>query len=66
MVRNGADVNVTNNKNKDTALVWASLSGHLEIVKYLVQNGADVNGTNDVNNTALIEASLFGHIEVAI
>ena len=33
--------------------MWASLEGHLEIVKYLVKNGADINIKNEDGNTAL-------------
>jgi len=38
------------------ALIIACRLGHLEIVKYLVEHGADVNKTNENNNNALIIA----------
>ena len=38
--------------------MFAARNGHIEIVKYLIENGADAN-------TALIEAAREGHIEIA-
>ena len=42
----------------------ASEKGHLEMVKYLVENGAEVNVTDELNRTALILASANGHLEI--
>lgn len=39
-----------------TALINASHNGHLEIVKYLVVNGADVSIKNNNDETALDKA----------
>ena len=50
-------------KNK-TALLLASEKGDYEIVKYLVENGADVNATDKQNRTALHFASQNGHYEI--
>jgi ankyrin repeat protein len=35
-----------------------------DLVKFFVENGADVNQQNDYGNTALILASMWGHTEV--
>ncbi|KAF8670409.1 hypothetical protein HU200_050714 [Digitaria exilis] len=45
-------------------LHMASANGHLAVVEYLIQNGANVNATNLEKNTALHWACLNGHIEV--
>jgi ankyrin repeat protein len=37
--------------------MFASYNGHFEIVKYLVENGADVNKRGGYNETALTRAS---------
>ncbi len=62
----GADIN-----SKDifswNALMWACQEGHIYIVKYLIDNGSDVNYMEEFNGwTALIAASFKGHIEAVI
>ncbi len=47
-----------------TALMHVSLNGYKEIVKLLLENGADVNKTNNIAQTALILASSWGDIEI--
>ena len=39
--------------------------GHLEMVKYLLDAGADQEHKTDEMHTALMEASMDGHVEVA-
>ena len=50
-------VNVLNEE-----LLWASENGYLEVVKLLIENGADVSAKD---NYALRWASRYGHLEVA-
>ena len=52
------------NSRKETALLYASQWGHLEMVKYLVGNGADVNAKDKNDKTALILASENGHFDL--
>ena len=63
--RNDKDID---EKDKDgveyTALMWASAKGHLEIVKALLDAGAEVN-TSLEGRTALDWATLRGHDDVA-
>ena len=47
-----------------TALMEASDKGHVEVVKFLVESGADVNIQNNKGTTALTSASLNDQIEV--
>ena len=58
----------TNNINFDsygTALINEVRSGNLEIVQYLVENGANINAKDDdKGRTALMFASRDGHLEV--
>ena len=42
----------------------AALNGQLDIVKVLVENGADVDVKDADNNTALHNATLRGHLEI--
>ena len=46
-------------KENNTALILASKFGYHEIVKILIENGADIDARNNENSTALIEASSF-------
>ncbi len=46
-----------------TALIWASRNGQLEIVQYLIEEGANVNAESPGNTTALIHAAVHGHLE---
>lgn len=39
--------------------------GHLEMVKFLLDAGADQEHKTDEMHTALMEASMDGHVEVA-
>lgn len=48
----------------NTPLITACRRGHLEIVKKLIDKGADLTITNDFNGTALEVASFGGHYEV--
>ncbi len=52
------------NEKGVTALMVASINGHKEIVKFLVDNGANVNLQNNEGWTALTAASELGHKEI--
>lgn len=41
------------------------ITGHLEMVKFLLEAGADQEHKTDEMHTALMEASMDGHVEVA-
>jgi ankyrin repeat protein len=45
--------------------MWASLYGHLNVVKLLIEEGADVNARDDAGLTALMIALGRGHTDVA-
>ena len=55
----------TRGKNGKTPLMVASCSGHAEMVRYLLDHGADINSRGRNWRTALMCASLKGHKEVA-
>jgi hypothetical protein len=57
LVKAGADIHAEN----DEALRYASLNGHVEVVKLLLEAGADVHAYND---ESLRLASIKGHVEV--
>ena len=45
--------------------MYASWRVQIEVVKLLIEKGADVNSRNDTGGTALMFASGRGHTEVA-
>ncbi len=61
----GANVNEDPTDNTPS-LNLASMVGYVEVVKELINSGADVNARDNVNGatTALMAASLFGHKDV--
>jgi len=60
----GNDPNASYNDNESTMLHYASLNGRPQIVRLLLQAGADVNRANKRSRTALHEAATTGHSEV--
>jgi ankyrin repeat protein len=65
LVIEGTDVNVWN-KDGYTALTWASANGRLEIVTFLLANGAwaDPHEDYDTYNTPLMVAVTNDHLEI--
>ena len=50
--------------NYGTPLHSASLKGYLQVVRYLLRHGVDVNVRNSADETPLLHASCEGHIDV--
>jgi ankyrin repeat protein len=63
--RNRADVNAREQRYGDTALMWAAVAGHVDVVRLLIEAGADVRMVDDEGVTALHLARANGHTEVA-
>jgi ankyrin repeat protein len=58
----GADINA---RGKSVMpLFLAAGEGKLEVVRYLLDEGANINAREDWGSTALIEAASYGHIDV--
>ena len=60
----GVDPNTRDNEHSSPALMSASYHGHTEIVKLLLDKGADPNIQNEDGETALMKASEEGHTEI--
>ena len=59
----GINVNMKN-KHKQTPLHCASHCGHVEVVKYLVDEGADISQIDKYHKTPLNHAAEGGHLNV--
>jgi len=62
---NRADPNAKEGWHGQTALMWAAAEGHAEVVRLLIEAGADLNAADKEGTTALILATLNGHLDVA-
>ncbi|CAL1532640.1 unnamed protein product [Lymnaea stagnalis] len=65
LLEHGAGINTHSNEFKESALTLACYKGHLDMVKFLLEAGADQEHKTDEMHTALMEASMDGHVEVA-
>ena len=65
LARQHADVNAREQRYGDTALMWAAVAGHADVVRLLIEAGADVRAVDDEGVTALHLARAKGHTEVA-
>ena len=52
------------NENDESALHLASFNGHVEVVSYLLDHGANIYKNGSYGGTALLNASGMGHLEV--
>ena len=59
-----AGANVNSRGSSGAPLFLAAGEGRLNAVRYLLDEGADVNSRGDYGNTALTEATYFGHASV--
>ena len=61
----GKNVDVNKkNQHEHTALYIAARNGHLPVVKFLVQHGADKNAVQKTKSTPLHAAAYYGHYQV--
>jgi len=64
LLNEGAYIEARDGRDRQTALVFASNEGHLEIVRILIENKANINAQDDRGWTALSEASYMGRTAV--
>ena len=59
-----AGANVNERGSDSAPLLVAAGQGRLDVVRYLLNEGADVNTREPHGNTALTEATFYGHVSV--
>ena len=64
LVSQGANVNLGTRANHSTPLHRASQQGHLAIVEYLLERGADAHILDCRGKTALHLAASYNHVEI--
>ena len=64
LLKKGADPNTRDEDRDDTALIWAVINNHLEIVKVLLEWEADPNLQGYNGYTPLIHAASRGNLEI--
>ena len=62
----GADVNMNVHKEGYTALMFAALSGSVDVVRRLLEAGARTSRTNSVGRTATQMAAFVGQHQVRL
>ncbi|CBY33540.1 unnamed protein product, partial [Oikopleura dioica] len=65
LVCHGAEINCASNEFKESALTLACYKGNYDMVHFLLLAGADREHKTDEMHTALMEASMDGHTDVA-
>lgn len=64
LIGKGALVNSRESRNGATPLMVAAFEGHEDVVRILLEAGADVNAKDAEGNTALSLATTRGHQDV--
>lgn len=65
LLKNNSNININQkNQHGSTPLILATYSGHLKIVKILIENGADINLTSNDKTTPLIWATVGSHTAI--
>ena len=64
LIQEDTEIVDVHNENDDSALHLASFNGHVEVVSYLLDHGANIDKNGSYGGTALLNACGMGHLEV--
>lgn len=65
LLAQGANIEARDSKHGATALMWAAHEGHLMVLEFLVENGAETDASQHLGRTALWYAAQQGQLEAA-
>lgn len=65
LLAQGANIEARDSQHGATALMWATHEGHLVVLRFLLDNGAEINARQDLGRTALWYAAQQGQLEAA-
>ncbi|MCC6003801.1 MAG: ankyrin repeat domain-containing protein [Thermofilum sp.] len=65
LLRKGANVNAKYGDSDLTPLHWAAFLGHVDVVRLLLEHGAEVNARNKYGETPLHRAAAYGRADAA-
>lgn len=65
LVESGIDIHLSDSEKSYNALHEASMKGKIDIVRYLLSIGMEVDVVNATGETSLLLASKFGHVDIA-
>lgn len=60
----GANIEARDKKNQSTALIFAIIKGHIQVVQTLLSRKANINACNAYEGTALLYAAEKGFVEI--
>lgn len=63
-LKKNIDVNIREDSSKMTPIMKAAKGGITEMVRLLIEKGADINAKDKYNRTALYYAATNGHVEI--
>lgn len=64
LIASGVDVNSINKNVGYAPLHWATLSGHFELVQYLIEQGADIEACTEDGDTPLHLSVKYEHLDI--
>jgi len=65
LLAQGANIEARDSKHGATALMWAAHEGHLVVLRFLLENGAEINARQKLGRTALWYTAQQGQLEAA-
>jgi ankyrin repeat protein len=66
LVKHKCEINIFYSEFKINALMLSAMVGNIEIIKFLIDNGAEINHTNVLGNNILHYAAYLDHLDICL